>query len=111
MEKTPWHKGRLGKIKNSPAAKKLGQLKDTVMDAVFPGDTTHMQSRVGHFNKGMSEHQTQMVVRHQDLQQAGGMVDNYLSKGQAPQPFKQGNVSSIMNAFQIRERKAPPEGY
>jgi hypothetical protein len=111
MAKDPWHKGRIGKIKNSPAANKLRGLKDNVMDAVFPGDTTHMQTRVGHFNKGATEHQKEMVVREQDLPHAGGVVDQYHEKGIIPQPFKQGNVSSIMNGFVNRANKMPPEGY
>jgi hypothetical protein len=111
MAKDPWHKGRIGKIKNSPAAKQLGKLKDTVMDAVFPGDNTHMQTRVGHFTQGSTEHQKEMVIRQQDLPQAGNIVDTYHKQGEVPQTFRKGNVSSIMNAFEIRERKQPPEGY
>ena len=108
MAKDPWHKGRIGKIKNSPAANMLRGAKDKAMDALFPGDNTHMQTRVGHFTQGSQEH---MVVRQQDLPQAGNIVENYHNKGEVPQTFKQGNVSSIMNAFEIRERKQPPEGY
>jgi hypothetical protein len=111
MAKDPWHKGRIGKIKNSPAANKLRGLKDNVMDAVFPLDNTHMKTRVDHFNEGSTEHETHMIVRSQDLPHAGSIVDQHHDKGLSPQPFKEGNVSSIMNGFQIRNRKTPPEGY
>jgi hypothetical protein len=102
MAKDPWHKGRIGKIKNSPAAKKLGEIKDTVLDAVAPLDNDHMQTRVDHFTHGAQEH---MTIRGEDVPHAGSIVDTYHQKGMIPQPFKQDNVSSIMNGFAIRNSK------
>lgn len=121
-------KSLIKRIKTSPAAKQYKEegpkkvaktiggmikegvqnLADKTMDTLLPGDTTHMQTRMGHFNQGTQEH---MVIREADLPQAGKIVDTFHEKGQVPQPFKRGNVSSIMNAFEIRDRKSPPEGY
>lgn len=108
MAKDPWHKGRLGKIKNSPAAKKLGGIKDTVNNTLFPEINGPAETRTDHFNKGM---QTEMTVLESDIPKAQDIVNTHFEKGVAPQPFNSGNVSSIMNAFDIRARKAPPEGY
>lgn len=116
------------KLKSSPAAKSLkehGLLHtaktlgryakedlqdhyDRGMDYLFPGDTSHKPSRVDHFNDGASEH---LTVREKDLDQAGGMVDHFLSHGESPQPYREGNVSSIVNGFANRAKKLPPEGY
>lgn len=121
-------KSLIQKLKSSPAAKQYREegpkkvaktiggiikegaqnLADKTMDTLLPGDTTHMQTRLGHFDQGTKEH---MVIRGTDAPHAGKIVEKFHEKGQIPQTFKHGNVSSIMNAFEIRERKAPPEGY
>lgn len=121
-------KSLIKKIKTSPAAKDYREegpkkvaktiggilkqgvqnLADKTMDTLLPDDTTHMQTRLGHFDQGVQEH---MTIREQDAPHAGKIVETFHEKGQIPQPFKHGNVSSIMNAFQIRDRKSPPEGY
>lgn len=121
-------KSLISKLKSSPAAKQYREegpkkvaktiggivkegvqdFADKAMDAVFPLDNTHQQTRMGHFTQGSQEH---MTVLHSDLPRAGSIADKFHEKGITPGTFKKDNVSSIMNAFEIRERKAPPEGY
>lgn len=116
------------KLKSSPAAKDLkehgarhvaktlggfakeglGELKDKALDSIAPLDNTHMQTRQGHFN---SQLQQKMTVRSEDLNHAQDVVHTYHKKGIDSRPFKEGNVSSIMNGFEHRSRKLPPEGY
>lgn len=78
MAKEPWSKGRINKIKNSPAAKMrkeqgtgavfktLGgmikegaeDLADKTMDTLFPGDTSHgpASKRSDEWNHGLHSH-------------------------------------------------------
>ena len=111
MAKDPWHKNRLQKIKNSPAAqvwkdtKSIGSVIDAGLDHVFPGSNKHMDaSRSTHFNQGAGEH---IPVREDD----GARFDNFYSRGVGM--GSQGNVSSILNGIAIRGAKAArkPEGY
>lgn len=116
------------KLKSSPAAKMLkeegpmkvaktlggyakegfGELADKVMDTVAPLDNTHMKTRQDHFNDQL---QQKMTVRSEDLNHAQDMVHTYHKKGIDSRPFKKDNVSSIMNGFENRSKKLPPEGY
>lgn len=96
-------------FKNSPAMGHIKKAGKAIGDAL--GLTEEPTSRTGHFEHGSTEHQTTMVVRASDLPHAQDVVNTHLAKGVTPQPFKEGNVSSIMNGFEIRDRKTPPEGY
>jgi adenosine deaminase len=108
MAKDPWHKGRIGKIKNSPAA---NMIKKGVNDAVdylglrVPPEPTTRQE---HFNQGVTEH---LEVASDDYDKAANMGTRMAQHGMTIKPVKNDNVSSIMNAFDIRAKKLPPEGY
>jgi len=108
MAKDPWHKGRIGKIKNSRAANDIKKVGKAVSG--YLGLDEASMGRSDHFDHGSTEHQD-MVVRASDLPHAQDIVNQHHAQGVAPQTFKEGNVSSIMNGFAIRERKTPPEGY
>ena len=97
-------------FKNSPAMGHIKKAGKAIGDALGL-DLEEPTSRTGHFEHGSTEHQTTMVVRASDLPHAQDVVNTHLAKGVTPQPFKEGNVSSIMNGFEIRDRKTPPEGY
>lgn len=66
MAKEPWSKGRIGKIKNSPAVKawkesdgSIGKFADKAMDHVFPGSNVHQDSgngRTAEWNHGLHSH-------------------------------------------------------
>lgn len=122
MAKDPWHKGRIGKIKNSPAAKKLRGLADNVMDAVLPLDNTymkpsgdHMRSRAEHFNAGATEH------FKPGMNSGNAIVQVPVEHAEADQHFEEhglghgseGNVTSIRRGIALKgERLArKPEGY
>jgi len=109
MAKDPWHKDRINKIKNSPAAGKIKKAGKAVSS--YLGLDDESLTRNDHFEHGSTEHITEplkepMHVLAKDATQAQGLIDNG-----APAPFAEDNVSSITNAFAHRVRKAPPEGY
>lgn len=117
MAKDPWHKGRIGKIKNSPAA---GLLKDAAgrtaeflglvppRDANEPQPNEHgpavKQSRKIVFNESAGQH---LPILHSDQEK----VDNFARRGVGL--GSEGNVSSIVNGIKYRGEKAArkPEGY
>jgi hypothetical protein len=126
-------KSLISKLKSSPAAKQyreegaakvaktlggfakegLGNMADKAMDAIIPLDNTHMQDRVGHFNKGAGEHvfndfEGQRVpIRLDDHK----VFDRFTERGMGIGSHE--NVSSILNGVVIRAKKAAnkPEGY
>jgi len=118
MAKDPWHKGRIDKIKNSPAAKKLRGLADNVMDAVLPLDNTSMKTdadRIDHFNTGATEH-------FKPGMNSGAVTVKVPEKyAEADQHFEEqglghgseGNVTSIRRGIALKGERAArkPEGY
>ena len=104
MAKEPWRKGRLGKIKNSPAAKDLSKVLHTPFNQMGRPSSNHPADRFGHFNEGAGEH---VHVLPEDNDKFHHFYENGLGMG------KDGNVSSIVNGIAIRGRKAAarPEGY
>ena len=105
-----WSKGRLGKIKNSPAAKDLKRIATMAGDSLMPMENPGLNhpanaGRSNHtFNEGANEH---VAIRNDD----NARFDNFYSRGQGM--GTNGNVTSITNGLAIRGRKAArrPEGY
>lgn len=122
MAKDPWHKGRISKIKNSPAANKLRGLKDSVMDAVLPLDGPrarysgdHMRSRAEHFGWGATEH------FKPGMNSGNAIVQIPVEYAEADQHFEdhglghgsEGNVTSIRRGIALKGERISrkPEGY
>jgi hypothetical protein len=89
------------KDKDSPFRKKLKIIKDKAIRYLGLDMDTEDEptTRQEHFKRGSTEHETD-IINH-----------SFDTEGIAPEPFKKDNVSSIMNAFEQREKKTPPEGY
>jgi hypothetical protein len=106
MDKDPWHKGRITKIKNSHAANMLKGAAHSAFN--YLGLTEESMGRNDHFDHGANEHQTtNYYVREDDIPK-----DNYFeSKGLGMGSIE--NISSIRNGIAIRGAKAArrPEGY
>ena len=66
MAKEPWSKGRVGKIKNSPAVQawkesegSVGKFVDKTLDYVFPNSNVHQDTGTGRsaeWNHGLHSH-------------------------------------------------------
>jgi hypothetical protein len=126
-------KSLISKLKSSPAAKQfkeegatkvaktlggfakegLGNMADKAMDAIMPLDNTHMQDRVGHFNKGAGEHVfndfegQRIPIRLDDHK----VFDRFTERGMGIGSHE--NVHSILNGVVIRAKRTSrkPEGY
>ena len=117
MAKDPWHKGRIGKIKNSPAA---GMLKGAAgrtaefLGLVPPRDANEPQPN----EDGPAIKQTRKVIFNES---AGQMIPVREDDAEKLNTFARrgvglgsdGIVSSIANAIKYRGEKAArkPEGY
>lgn len=117
MAKDPWHKGRIGKIKNSPAANMLKDAASRTSEFLglvpprgeFEAQPNEhgpavQQSRRTHFNEGAGEY-------HPILASDSEKIDNFARRGVGL--GSEGNVSSIVNGIKYRGAKAArkPEGY
>jgi len=117
MAKDPWHKGRIGKIKNSPAgqmmrgaagrtAEFLGLVPPRNEFEAQPNEhgPAIKQSRQAHFNEGVGQ---TLPIRKDDEEK----LDAFNRRGVGFGSEK--NVSSIANAIKYRGEKAArkPEGY
>ena len=117
MAKDPWHKGRIGKIKNSPAADALrGAAGRTAefLGLVPPRDEFEaqpnehgpavQQSRKANFNESVGQH---LPILASDSEK----LDTFARRGVGL--GSEGNVSSIVNGIKYRGEKAArkPEGY
>jgi hypothetical protein len=126
-------KSLIDKLKSSPAAKQfkeegatkvaktiggiakkgLEDVVDKTLDAVMPLDNTHMQDRVGHFNKGAGEHVfndfegQRIPIRLDDHK----VFDRFTERGMGIGSHE--NVHSILNGVVIRAKRTSrkPEGY
>lgn len=117
MAKDPWHKGRIGKIKKSPAANALrGAAGRTAefLGLVPPRDDFEAQpnehgpaikqTRRAHFDESVGQ---RLPILADDSEK----LDNFARRGVGL--GSEGNVSSIVNGIKYRGEKAArkPEGY
>jgi len=117
MAKDPWHKGRIGKIKNSPAANMLrGAASRTseFLGLVPPRDEFEAQpnehgpaikqARRAHFDESVGQ-RLPILASDEDK------IDRFARRGVGL--GSEGNVSSIVNGIKYRGEKAArrPEGY
>jgi hypothetical protein len=119
MAKDKWSKGRLGKIKNSPAAKMLkgagkytaevlGLVEDRPEGAPQPNEHgPAVQSRTDHFKAGMNSGNATFKVPAENLEADQHFEAQGLGIG------SEGNVTSIRRGIALKgERMArKPEGY
>lgn len=121
MAKDPWHKGRLGKIKNSPLGDIVRNAGKSVMGAIFePGSC-------GSFSCDISDEHThgttksgvaftsvvpKTTVRHTDDEPMHAPNENHPESRSANlQRGATEHMDNVVDLDAYRKKKQPPEGY
>lgn len=117
MAKDPWHKGRLGKIKNSPAGDMVRKAGKSVMGAIFePGSC-------GSFSCNVSDEHTHGTTKSgTDFVSIAGkpINDEPMSNPGPNHPASRSanlhrgateHMDNVVDLDAYRKKKQPPEGY